>query len=189
MTGERVRIGKIVGCHGLRGDLKVRPASDEPSWIGQLKHVYLVDEAKPVAAGECMPVAASKKQGNLVLIRFKGLDSRTKAEPLVGQLLYADFDALPAPEEGEYWAHEVIGLAVLDRNTRRPIGLVQDLLSSGGSDFLEIRVEATGETAVIPFIDPFFPEVDPKNGFVAVDLLADFLASPPEAVTDTRLRE
>lgn len=189
MAGDKIRIGKIVGCHGLRGDLKIRPASEDPDWVGRLKTAYL-GEAPDVSGTEAvLEVATSRHQGNLVLVRFAGYDSRTLAEPLVGRFVFADLNVLPPPDEGEYWAHDLIGLDVLDHETRRRLGVVVDLLSSGGSDFLEVQLDGSAETAVIPFIDQFFPEVDVNNRTVTVDLLGDFLTHPPEPVTADRLEE
>jgi 16S rRNA processing protein RimM len=108
---------------------------------------------------------------------------------LVGSLLYAHSESLPQPEEDEYWVDDLIALDVVDLQTNRKRGTVKDLLSSGGQDFLEIQLEDSSHTVVIPFISKFFPTVDVANKTISVDLLSDFLSMANEPVTVERLEQ
>jgi 16S rRNA processing protein RimM len=125
----------------------------------------------------------------LVVLHFSGLDDRNQVEPLVGSLLYAPLSDLPNPQEDEFWVDDLIGLNVMDLETNRKRGTVKDLLSSGGQDFLEIQLEDSAQTMVVPFINRFFPSVDVPNGTIYVDLLSDFLAISNEPVTADRLEQ
>jgi 16S rRNA processing protein RimM len=187
MTNPQVRIGKIVGCHGIRGDVKVRPTSDEADWMDTLREVILQDAQS--GRQTVMRVQHTRRQGPLVLLHFTGLDDRNQVEPLVGSLLFANLADLPDPQEDEYWVDDLIGLEVVDLQTSRKRGTVKDLLSSGGQDFLEIQLEDSSQTVVIPFITKFFPTVDVPNGTIAVDLLSDFLSIAREPVTPDRLEQ
>jgi 16S rRNA processing protein RimM len=192
MTSNKVRIGKIVGCHGLRGELKVRPASEDATWADSIKEISLTlpkTAARPASTDITATVESVRFQGPLVVIRLREYPDRTAAEPLVGALLYTNFADLSSPQEDEYWADDLIGLSVIDVQTGRTRGVVKDLLSSAGSDFLEIQLEDSTETAVIPFINQFFPTVDLEKRTIAVDLLGDFLAIHTEPVTVDRLKE
>lgn len=187
MTTNHVRIGKIVGCHGVRGDVKVRPASDDAEWAETVRQLLL----KNPKTGEekSVTIQTIRHQGPLVIIRLEGLDNRTAVEPLVGATLYADVSALPKPDEDEFWVDDLIGLTVIDVETGRVRGKVKDLLSSAGSDFLEIQLGDSEQTVVIPFINKFFPEVSLSNGTVSIDLLSDFLSLSNEPVTADRLEQ
>jgi 16S rRNA processing protein RimM len=123
------------------------------------------------------------------VLHFTGLDDRNQVEPLVGSLLYAHSESLPQPEEDEYWVDDLIALDVVDLQTNRKRGTVKDLLSSGGQDFLEIQLEDSSHTVVIPFISKFFPTVDVANKTISVDLLSDFLSMANEPVTVERLEQ
>lgn len=186
MSAEEVRIGKIVGCHGVRGDLKVRPASDS-DWVGALRETTLKQGKTP--DGQPYKIKKTWRHGPLILMHLEGIDSRNAAEPLVGSILYANRDDLPAPSEDEFWADDVIGLTVVDAETGRKRGVVKDLLSSGGQDYLEIQLEESEQTVVIPFLERFFPVVDLEAGQVTIDLLSDFLAMSSEPVTADRLEQ
>jgi 16S rRNA processing protein RimM len=206
MDTEQVRIGKIVGCHGVRGDLKIRPASDA-QWVGSLREIIL-HPAKPSSpknpaqkvspqkiSTQEEPAAQSYKirkawfHGNLVLMHLEGVDTRNDAELLVEATLYARRENLPEPAEDEFWADDVIGLSVIDAETGRKRGEVKDLLSSSGQDYLEIKLEESNETVIIPFLNHFFPEVDVEKGELKIDLLSDFLSMSTAPVTADRLQQ
>lgn len=187
MSGQLVRIGKIVGCHGVRGDVKIRPASEDAAWARPglkltLKH-HKTGEHKHFT------IKTARVQGPLIIAGFDGIPDRNAIEPLVGSTLFAHLDDLPEPEEGEFWVDDLIGLTVVDAQNGRKRGVVKDLLSSSGTDFLEIQIEDSEETAVIPFIEKFFPTVDLEARTVSIDLLSDFLSMANDPVTADRLEQ
>jgi len=184
MDNEQIRIGKIVGCHGIRGDLKLRPASDA-DWVGNLREITLHQGKN----SQPHKIKKSWKHGNLVLVHLEGVDTRNAAELLIDATVFASREDLPEPDEGEFWADDLIGLKVVDAQTGRQRGVVKDLLSSSGQDYLEIQLDDSKETAIIPFQDHFFPEVDVEGGQVTIDLLGDFLSETTAPVTSERLEE
>jgi 16S rRNA processing protein RimM len=184
MEQKKVRVGKIVGCHGVRGDVKLRPSSEEADWAMAGVTVYLKDK---VGLERPLTIQNIRQQGPLLILHFKELENRTQAEPFVGSALFAAVADLKPPKEGEYWVDDLIGLSVLDAETSRVRGKVKDILSSGGTDFLEIQLEGSTETAVIPFNEHFFPTVDIENKTITVDLLSDFL--DPKPVSDSHLEQ
>ncbi len=183
-----IRVGKIVGCHGLKGEMKIRPNSEEADWADNAKKLG-VQLGK--AEAKWLTVASVRFQGPLVVVRFNELIDRTAAEPYIGAIIFAESDVLVEPETtaDEYWADDIIGLTVIDEQTKRRRGVVKDLLSSSGSDYLEIQIDDVSETVVVPFINKFFPTVDLAAKTVSVDLLGDFLSAPAEPVTDATLGE
>lgn len=187
MSDKLVRIGKIVGCHGVRGDVKIRPASEDASWAEPGQKIIL----KHGKTGEHQhfTIKTARDQGPLIIVGFEGVPNRTAIEPLIGSTLFADIADLAEPDEGEFWVDDLIGLSVIDAQNARKRGVVKDLLSSSGTDFLEIQIEDSGQTVVIPFIDKFFPEVDLEKGTVSIDLLSDFLSMSTGPVTADRLEQ
>jgi 16S rRNA processing protein RimM len=157
MEQKKVRVGKIVGCHGIRGDIKLRPSSEDADWAVIGATVFLKNKA---GQEQPLTIQNARQQGPVLILHFREFENRTQAEPLVGSTLFATVADLKQPEEGEYWVDDLIGLSVLDAETSRVRGKVKDILSSGGTDFLEIQLEESAETAVIPFNEHFFPVVD-----------------------------
>jgi ribosomal 30S subunit maturation factor RimM len=93
-------------------------------------------------------------------------------EPLIGRLLFADLSAFEA--EDEYWADDLIGLSVQDHETGQCYGKVVDLISSTGSDFLEIELEPSRQKVVVPFNPQFFGQVNLEQGYIKVEKLQSF---------------
>lgn len=187
MSEQLIRIGKIVGCHGIKGDLKIRPASEHPDWAKPGLKITL--KHHKTGEHQRFTLKAARMQGPLVILSFEDIPNRNAVEPLVGSTLFADIADLPEPEEGEFWADDLIGLQVLDAQNGHKRGTVKDLLSASDSDFLEIQLEDTEQTVVIPFIERFFPEVDLEKGTISIDLLNDFLDMSTEPVTASRLEQ
>lgn len=187
MNEQLVRIGKIVGCHGVRGDVKIRPASEGADWAEPGLNITL----KHHKTGEHrhLKVKTARIQGPLVIAGFEDIPDRNAAELLIGSTLFAHLNDLPKPEAGEFWVDDLIGLTVIDAQNGRKRGVVNDLLSSSGTDFLEIRIEDSEETAVIPFIEKFFPTVDLEARTISIDLLSDFLSMNQAPVTADRLEQ
>jgi len=146
MDNEQVRIGKIVGCHGIRGDLKVRPASD-PDWVDDLEQVNL--QLGNSQALQTYRIKNAWQHGQLVLVHLEGVDTRNAAELLINATLFAKREDLPAPQEGQFWVDQLLGLNVIDVQTGRKRGIVKDLLSSSGQDYLEIQLEDSDQTAIV----------------------------------------
>jgi 16S rRNA processing protein RimM len=172
---ECLKIGKIVGFHGLKGDAKVRPADPDPSWTESLTQVFIFDFKK--SETKRLEICNAKPNGPHVLLRFKGFEDRTMAEPLMGYELYALAKELPQPEEDEYYAKDLIGLNVYEQNAIEPLGRVNDMLSSTGADFLEIRLAKTDKTIVVPFQSQFFPDVNLSEKRITLDLPPGFIDS------------
>ncbi len=171
-TEKLVRLGKIVGFQGLQGAVKVRLSDDEPDWLDSLKTVTLKTPRQTFVLTIRRARLKGPRQG---IIEFEGYPDRTRAEKELAEgELFAPLSCLPEPAEGEYWADDLIGMAVIDASGGQELGRVKDLLSSTGGDYLEISVDG-GETVLIPFIDEFFPVVEPENKRLTVARLEDFL--------------
>lgn len=169
-----VRIGKITGCHGLQGHVKVRPAQDKPDWAAGKNRLCGV-MAKQGEKALKLVIETAKLRDKLLLLRFEGYPDRTAAEALIGAELYADRDALPGPGKDEYWVDDLLGLSVIEQETGVKKGTVSDILSSGGQDFLEVALADSTETKIVPFVPHFFPGVDVANQTITVAGLAGFL--------------
>ncbi|MGE0200130.1 MAG: ribosome maturation factor RimM [Candidatus Melainabacteria bacterium] len=171
-----LRIGKIVGCHGLKGHLKVRPADPEPDWLNHLKTVRWQNAG---GLTKDLAVASARLKERLVMMTFDGLPDRTAAEPLVGGLLMARRSDLPAPAEGVFYAQDLMGMTVVDDAGETVRGTVRDLLSSAGQDFLEVLPQAVApdgknDPVLIPMNEHFIVRVDGQSRQVRLKTLTGF---------------
>jgi 16S rRNA processing protein RimM len=178
-TPERkdcLKIGKIVGFHGLKGDAKVRPADRDADWAENLKSVVIFD-AK-TGESKFLTISHCKLNGPHVLLRFTDYPDRTAAEPLMGLELYALACELPKPESNQFYANDLIGLQVFTPTGSQPCGVVHDMVSSTGSDFLELKLFENDQLIVVPFQQHFFPVVDLQAKRLTLDVPPGFIELP-----------
>nr|WP_255475888.1 ribosome maturation factor RimM [Synechococcus sp. BIOS-E4-1] len=171
---EWLAVGKVVGAQGLRGELRVNPASDFPERFTKPGPRWL--QRKGAAPQEMTLTSGRQLPGrSLFIVRFKGIDSRSAAEALVGQTLLVSPNDRPELEEGEFHLLDLVGLeARLNRHDNTAIGSVSDLIS-GGNDLLEIT-RPDGRKLLIPFVEQIVPEVHQQEGWL--------LITPPPGLLD-----
>ena len=84
--------GKIVGTHGVRGEVRVDPWSDSPEFVKRLKHLYFDEGKVPVS------LESSRVHKNQVLLKLKGVDTVEQADALRGKVLWLDREEVQLPE-------------------------------------------------------------------------------------------
>ncbi len=172
MTDTRICVGVIVGVHGLRGLLRVKSFTAEPTDIA----VYgpLVDATG--ARQYTLKVTGSAK--GVLLARIDGIDDRNSAEALKGMELFIARDALPQTEEDEFYHTDLIGLqAVFADGT--VYGTVRALHEFGAGDMIEFTLEVGG-VSVLPFTRAVIPEIDLVNGRITVEPPTETVAKPED---------
>ncbi len=143
---EVARIGK---AHGLNGEVSVHLISNISERVESGSVLYLQDERK-------MLVKSSKQHKQHHLVLFEGVESRTAADSLVGELLYG----LPIDDPETMWAHELIGSSVLDSNGTT-IGEVVAIEANPASDLMVLK---EGTMIPLTFV------VEQKGRLIQVDI-------------------
>jgi 16S rRNA processing protein RimM len=157
-----LEIGRIVGAHGLDGEVRVYPDSDFPERFEEPGERWVL---KP---GTQQPTAMQLQQGRyqpgkgLYLLKFAGIRYRDQAEALRdSRLIVPEHDRLPlAPNE--FHVADLVGLAVIHQTTGETVGVVEDVFSAG-NDLLEVTLARPGEKVtkvLIPFVEAIVPVVD-----------------------------
>jgi len=161
-----VYIGKIVGTHGLSGELKVKSESD----IFERQMELL--EKLPIYRGvkrEEFEIESVKPYKEIYLVKLRGIEERSSAEERIGGEIWVKREELPELEEGEFYYEELLGLKVVDSEGRE-IGRVKNIFEQPASHILEVE-SGEGKTILIPFIDEFVKEVLPQEGVIKVSLI------------------
>ena len=162
-AADPVMIGEIIKPHGVRGELKVYPYSEQPENFRQYKKIILLE---PAGSGtETYNVVKSREQGKLAILQLEGVRTREAAEVLQGSaigLRKADF---PEPAAGEYYWHELAGLQVFTESGRE-LGKVDSLFATGAHDMLV--VSRGKQEYFIPVNDEIIKEIDRQAGRVIV---------------------
>ncbi len=162
---DLLQVGAVTSTHGLRGEVKVFPTTDDPARYKTLKEVIL-DTGKQQVILELAGVRFFKK---MVIVKFKGIDDINDAQQYKGAKLYVTREQAVPLEEDEYFLADLVGLtAVTDEG--EVLGTVADVLQTGANDVYIIKQEKGGEL-LIPAIKDCIKRIDISGGRMEVHLL------------------
>ena len=168
-NAKKVCLGKIVGVHGIRGEVKVKSYTAKDTDID----TYGLVEDK---LGKKFEIKVTGHSKELLRVKIKGIDDRTTAEGLRGLELYIDRTQLPDLEEEEYYLDDLVGLEVKQAGEDQVVGQVIGVYNFGAGDVLELRLKESNRQEMIPFSKAYVPEVKIKEGYIIVEsVLMNFI--------------
>lgn len=163
-----IRVGTVTSTHGIRGEVKVYPSTDDIRRFSVLEKVFL-DEAH---ARKLLYIENVKYFKQMVILKFKGYDRIEDIESFKGlDLFVSREDAVPL-EEGEYYIADLIDMKVLTGG--RELGVLKDVLQTGANDVYIVDSPEYGEV-LIPAIPQCIQSVDIETGIMTVELLPGLL--------------
>lgn len=161
---DKTRIGKIMNTHGVRGEMKVAPLTDDPSRYDVLEHVFIEDRKKRYTEYEVEGVRYHKEH---VLIKLKGIDDMDAAKLHKNHYLAINnSDRMPL-EEGAYYISDLIGLEVYEDDTK--LGTLKEVLQPGANDVYVLDSTLYPELC-IPALKTVILSVDLEAGRMNVKL-------------------
>ena len=166
MKQEFFRIGIFVNTHGIRGEIKVYPTTDDLHRFDVLKSV-IFDTKKGRLTFDVEGVKYFK---GMAILKLSGVDRIEDIELYKGcDLLVAREDAIPL-EEGEHYIADLIGMRVIE-DTGRQLGVLRDVLTTGANDVYvvksadkELLVPAIADVVVSTDIDGNVMTIRPLDG-------------------------
>ncbi len=162
---EYFEVGQIVNTFGIKGQLKVKPFTDDMERFEELKTVYICkkNEMKKV---EIEDVKYNKQ---CVLLKVKGIEDLTQAEKYKGLFLKIDRkDAKKLPKD-TYFIADILGLEVYT-DEGELLGKVDDIFPTGANDVYVVKDEL-GKQILLPSIPEVLKEIDLEKGKVIVHLI------------------
>ncbi len=166
---QTFRVGVITSTHGIRGEVKVFPTTDDAMRFQQLKDV-LLDTGRELKPMEVERVRFVK---NLVIVKFKGFDDINEVEVFKGKDLLVTRENAVELGPDEYFIADLIGLDVVTDEGDR-LGGLADVLQTGANDVYVVKTDA-GKEILIPAIRQCVLDVDPDAGKITVHLLDGLL--------------
>lgn len=154
--GGRICIAKFGAAHGVRGEIRLWPFSEEPLAVANYGPLETEDGKRR------FEIAAVRAAKDHLVARIKGIDSRDDAEKLNGLELYVARDMLPPAGDGEFYHADLIGLAAVTPEDA-PLGRIVAVHNFGAGDIIEIALDHGGETKLLPFSNAVVPTVDLAN--------------------------
>ncbi len=173
-VAEWFPVGVVVGTHGLRGDLKVRPMTAGSPALLTAGEVCLRDRTGLQRFYERSRAVLQKGK---VLLRLRGLDNIDAVVGLVGCEVLMRYAELPELESEEFYWYELQGLKVVDQR-RGELGILEHLLATGAHDIYVVNGRF-GEV-MIPAVGRFVLKVDLAAGRMIVDLPEGLVAETNE---------
>ena len=160
-----LQVGVITTTHGLKGEVKVFPTTDDVNRFKQLKEVYL-DTGKDKIKLE---VEGCKFFKQFVILKFKGINDINDIEQYKRcPLLVTREEAVPL-EEDEYFIADLIGLKILTE-TGIEVGVLKDVITTGANDVYAVQLPTGGEI-LLPAIKDCIMDVDMEAGEMIVHLM------------------
>ncbi|MEN4010947.1 MAG: ribosome maturation factor RimM [Chloroflexota bacterium] len=166
-SGEPVflAVGRLRRAHGLHGEMVMDILTDFPERLSVGKLVYVGEAHLP------MVIHSMRPKDKEVLISFAEIISPEATVPFRNQYLFVRSDEIPPLPEGEYYHHQLLGLAAVSLQGEH-LGTLVEILDTGAKDVYVIRLNETGEELLLPAVEPFVLKIDLDNKKIIV--------SPPE---------
>lgn len=166
---ELLQAGVITTTHGIRGEVKVFPTTDDVHRFEDLDSV-LLDTGKEYMELEIENVKYFKQYA---ILKFKGIDNINDIEKYKGRSLYVTRDQAIPLEEDEYYIADLIGLAVYLENGEK-FGVLKDVMETGANDVYIVETEE-GKEVLIPAIHECILDIDIEENRMEIHLMDGLL--------------
>lgn len=160
-----LRVGVISSTHGIKGEVKVFPTTDDLERFKELKQVFL-DTGKELLPLEVEGVKYFKQQA---ILKFKGIDNINDIEKYRGRDLLITRENAVKLEEGEYFIYDLIDSEVFTEEGEH-LGTLAEILTTGANDVYVIKTEE-GKELLLPSIKECILDVDVDHKKITVHLL------------------
>jgi len=160
MKKELIECGKIVSTQGIRGEVRVTPWCDDASFLCKIKTFF-------AKGGELKLISESARVNkNVVVIKFAGVNSVEEAQALRNHVLYIERKNIKL-EEGSYLIRDLIGLSVINAETKKEYGRLCDVTQTGANDVYHIKTE-DGKQLLFPAIKDVIKKTDIDGGVMEI---------------------
>lgn len=175
---EKIKIGKIVNAVALKGEVKVYNYSD-----GAERYR---DVGRVIAGGKEYPVEGVRTQGNMVILKLRGVDDRNAAEAMKNLDVYITEDDLGELPEDTFYIRDLIGLKVINAETGKEAGEIVDVIQGAAQDVYRIRLSDKGcgpeesggkgsRETMVPAVSEFVKDVNLEEKRVYIKFIEGML--------------
>ena len=164
-----LQVGAVTSTHGLAGEVKVFPTTDDPKRFKKLKQV-LLDTGKDMLP---LGVEHVKFFKNMVILKFKGYDRIEDIMGFKGKNLYVTRENAVRLKKDEYFIADLIGMKVYTEDEAY-LGELTEVITTGANDVYTVRME-NGKDVLIPAIGQCISNVDVEHETMQVHLLEGLL--------------
>lgn len=162
---DLLQVGVITSTHGVRGEVKVFPTTDDAARFKKLKKVILDTGKENIE----LEIAGVKFFKNMVILKFKEFDNINDVEKYRQKKLYVTRENAVKLKKNEYFIADLIGLTV-QTDDGETLGELTDVLQTGANDVYVIQT-ADGEEILLPAIKECIKEVDVEGRSMLVHMM------------------
>ena len=159
---DMLRVGVISSTHGVRGEVKVFPTTDDPARFEDLETVFLDTGREKLK----LEISGVKFFKNMVILKFKGYDNINDIEKYRGKDLWITRDQAVPLGEDENFVADLIGLSVVT-DQGETLGVMKDVMFTGANDVYVVERE-NGKELLLPAIKDCILDVDLEEGVMTV---------------------
>lgn len=161
---DLLQVGAITSTHGVHGEVKVFPMTDDVNRFKKLKSVILEYKNENIT----LNVEGVKFFKNMVILKFKEFDNINDIEKYKGCGLYVTRENAVKLKKDEYFIADLIDMEIYDENGK--IGILQDVLQTGANDVYDIKMD-DGRQLLLPAIKECVLSVDIENRKMCIHIL------------------
>ena len=166
---QLLQVGILSLTHGVHGEMKVFPTTDDPGRYKKLKKV-LLDTGSEKTELKIQSVKFFKK---FVIVKFEGYDSINDIEKYKGRSIYVTREDAVRLKKDEYYIADLIGMRVVDEDDK-PVGEIADVMETGANDVYVIKLDDGGEL-LLPAIKQCILSVDVEGSLMRIHILEGLL--------------
>ena len=166
---DKFQVGVITSTHGVRGEVKVFPTTDDPNRFKRLKEVIL-DTGREELVLEVEGVKFFKQ---FVILKFKGFDNINDIEKYRQKSLYVSRQNAVRLKKDEYFVADLMGMEVVDEKNAK-IGVLKSVMETGANDVYVIAM-TDGRELLLPAIKQCILNVDMESNVMKVHVLDGLL--------------
>lgn len=160
------RVGVIANTHGIKGEVKVFPTTDNPERFKKIKKVILDAKREKID----LEIQSARFFKNLVIVKFKGIDDINNIEKYKGCDLYVTRENATPLNEGEYYIADLIDMRVVDEEGNE-LGVLFDVMQTGANDVFVIKLNENDKELLLPNIPDCVLDVNMDERTVKVHVL------------------
>lgn len=164
-----LQVGAITSTHGVRGEVKVFPTTDDAKRFSKLKEVELETKEGTTT----LHIKGVKYFKQFVILKFEEYDSLNDVEAIKGRKLFVTRKNAVKLQKNEYFIADLIGLKVIDEE-KAIEGTVDDVIQTGANDVYDITL-SDGRNLLLPAIKDCVLDVDMESGIIKIHILEGLL--------------
>lgn len=157
---EKIKVGKIVNTHGIKGEVKIQPSGIET--FGRDINYYIGEKFTEVK------IVNTKFHNGVFIVKFASFNNINDVMTFKSKEIYIDSEDLVDLEEDEFYIKDLIGLDVIDQSNE-DIGKLIDVLQYEANDVYVVKTQ--NSLISIPAVDEFIIEVNIKEKYLRVKII------------------